>query len=375
MSRLVSLSLAVLLILNACSWRIPRTAPDSIRVAVFNPQLTFQGRGEISERLTGGEHPEARRAAAIIQRASPDVLVLLGVDHDFEYRGIGLFETEYLARGQFGESAVRFTYRFVAPVNTGLLSGQDLDGDRFIAMPGDAHAPGDFAGQGGMVVLSRLPIDPDATRTFQRFPRGRLDASGEDSSLPRRLSSRSHWDVALRWDDATLRLLVSNPLRPPADDTAAAARRDEELAFWDAYLGGEDLIVDDAGRRGGLTPTEPFVLAGTLNADPFEGPGGTAAINALLRHARTGDDPLPRSRGAEAYQRSGINRQHQGPPGVDSWRGDVQTGNRRYDYVLPSRELSVRQAGVFWPRPETERGLEWVRAFRHHLVWADIARP
>ena len=56
---------------------------------------------------------------------------------------------------------------FIAPVNTGISSGFDLDNDgRIAAEPGsrgygnDCHGFGEFPGQYGFVIYSRYPIEP-----------------------------------------------------------------------------------------------------------------------------------------------------------------------------------------------------------------------
>src|SRR3546814_14376375 len=67
---------------------------------------------------------------------------------------------------------LHYPYRYLAPVNTGVPSGLDLDGSGTIGGEGrdrgnDAWGYGLHPGQYGMLVLSRYPIDTDAVRTFR----------------------------------------------------------------------------------------------------------------------------------------------------------------------------------------------------------------
>ncbi len=58
--------------------------------------------------------------------------------------------------------------------NTGVATGLDLDGDGHLGGPGDAQGLGAFAGQGGMALMSRLPIDTARTRDFTALLRSAL---------------------------------------------------------------------------------------------------------------------------------------------------------------------------------------------------------
>jgi len=50
-----------------------------------------------------------------------------------------------------------------------------------------------------------------------------------------------------------------------------------------------------------------------------------------------------------------------------------RVGRLRVDYVLPSADWSVADAGVFWPAPDTPGHTEALAASRHRLVWVDLA--
>lgn len=57
----------------------------------------------------------------------------------------------------------------MAPSNTGVPSGFDLNNDGRVGGPDDALGFGFFPSQFGMLVLSRHPIERDAVRTFRDF--------------------------------------------------------------------------------------------------------------------------------------------------------------------------------------------------------------
>jgi hypothetical protein len=166
---------------------------------------------------------QARNVAEVIQRAAPDIVLLNEFDYDPE--AARLFADNFLAVSQNGARAQRYPYRFVAPSNTGVASGFDLNNNGVAdTTPGDQGYGDDsfgfglFPGQYGMVVYSKYPIDRRAVRTFQHFkwrdmPGNLLPAefySPEEQAVLR-LSSKSHWDVPVRVGHKTLHFLVSHP--------------------------------------------------------------------------------------------------------------------------------------------------------------------
>ena len=134
------------------------------------------------------------------------------------------------------------------------------------------------------------------------------------------------------------------------------------------YLDGA-VLTDDAGVPAAL-PEAPVVVLGNLNLDPADGAGERSAIAGLLAHPRL-RDPRPASAGAAAAATPG----QTGDPGLDTadWR-EPAPGNLRVDYVLPSADLAVAGAGVFWPAAEAALA-EAARGSAHRLVWVDVALP
>ena len=91
---------------------------------------------------------------------------------------------------------------------------------------------------------------------------------------------------------------------------------------------------------------------------------------------------MPASRGGvAAAAQGGANDAHRGDPALDTadWRdaGPNDPGNLRVEYVLPSADWQVEDAGVFWPAPGDPLAHllgEADAATRHRLVWVDIDR-
>jgi hypothetical protein len=372
--------LLVTALLAACP-----AAADTLRVATFDVGMSRDGPGLLLHELEGSPDPAALAAAEVIRAVRPDLLLLVGFDHDEEHRGLDAFRA--LLRD--GPAGIDYPHAFHAAVNAGVPSGLDLDGDGRTMGRGDAFGWGRFPGNGGMAVLSRLPLDGAAARTFTALPWAALPGAelparadggpfpdaGRQAAL--RLSSRAHWDLpAVLPDGGRLHLLASHPTPPLFDGEEGFNRRRnrDEVRFWSVYLDGAAL-ADDQGRTAG-PPEGPLVVLGNLNLDPLDGAGERGAVAALLAHPRL-QDPRPRSAGGAAAGTVGVNGGHDGDPALDTadWRDEGGPGNLRVDYVLPSVDLEVAGAGVFWPAPGEPLAVAATAASAHRLVWVDIALP
>ena len=112
--------------------------------------------------------------------------------------------------------------------------------------------------------------------------------------------------------------------------------------------------------------------------------GGTAT-NVAVAAARLGhraalltrvQDPRPASEGGRLAPQAGANAAQRGDPALDTaeWGdGPGRPGNMRVDMVLPSPDLVVLDAGVFWPAPGDPMAKVARTASRHRLVWVDLA--
>lgn len=373
---------------------IPRR-PGQVRFASFNASLHRASQGALLADLTAGTDAQAKVIAETIQVVRPDVLLLNEFDHVADGGAVDMFRQRYLEVSQRGRAPITYPYVFVAPVNTGVPSGHDLNRDGRVGGPDDALGFGAFPGQYGMVVLSRHPIDDASVRTFRHFRwrdmPGALMPDDPATGAPGGwyspdmladfpLSSKSHWDVPIRVGDETVHVLASHPT-PPAFDGAEqrnARRNHDEIRFWADYVspGADHYIYDDDGVRGGLAPDAPFVVMGDLNADPADGAAVPGAIQQLLRNKRI-IDPLPASDGAAqaAVRTDGATKDRLGDPAYHT--ADFRDGGLRADYVLPSRDgLLWTQAGVFWPTEEDDDfplvGGDPPPGSDHRLVWVDL---
>ncbi|MBS7455530.1 endonuclease/exonuclease/phosphatase family protein [Coralloluteibacterium stylophorae] len=388
LAALVALSLA------ACAASpSPRTASDPVsaplRIATYNTSLNDDRADGLVRRLEAGDD-RARDIAAVIQRVRPDIVLLNEFDYDDAHRAADLFAADYLARGQHGQAPIRYAYRYLAPVNTGVPSGMDLDRNGRAEGPNDAWGFGRHPGQYGMLVLSRFPIDAAQARTFRLLPWSAMPdalapvdpATGQAWYPPQvwsrlRLSSKSHWDLPIDTPQGRLHLLAAHPTPPVFDgpEDRNGARNHDEIRFWAEYVGtgARDWIVDDAGRRGGLGADAAFVIVGDYNADPVDGDSTRGAILQLLEHPRVLDYPAPSSAGAvqAAARDGGANLAHRGDAAHDTGNFGPQGGNLRVDYVLPSAGTRVLDGGVFWPAAG-DTGHAWTRASDHHLVWVEV---
>ncbi|GAB2672945.1 endonuclease/exonuclease/phosphatase family protein [Kribbella swartbergensis] len=375
---------------------------EPLRVATYNASLNRGAAGQLVADLSTGANAQARAVAEVIQRTRPDVLLINEFDYVPNQQAANLFRTNYLAVGQGGAAPINYPYVYVAPSNTGIPSGFDLNNDGRIAGGDDAFGFGAFEGQFGMVVYSRYPIDTQNVRTFQLFkwkdmpgallPDNPATPAPADWYSPAelevfRLSSKSHWDVPIKLGKRTVHFLVSHPTPPTFDgaEDRNGRRNHDEIRFWADYVQPgkrSSYIYDDNGRYGGLRPGAPFVIAGDQNSDPVDGDSVPGSIQQLIEHPRI-IDPLPTSAGAveAAVLQGGANASHEGDPKYDTadFADNPAPGNLRADYVLPSRQLKPLGAGVFWPvQADPLSRLTGVFPFPtsdHRLVWVDVRVP
>jgi hypothetical protein len=373
--------------------------PTELRIATYNLSLNRNSQGELVTDLSTGTNEQAQTVAEIIQRVNPDIVLLN--EFDFVEGGVAadLFRDNYLEVSQGGADPVEYPYAFVAPSNTGIPSGFDLNNNGVVGGGDDAFGFGLFPGQFGMAVLSKYPIVEEDVRTFQHFLWKDMPGAllPDDPNTPEpadwysaeeldvmRLSSKSHWDVPIDVNGNTVHVLASHPTPPTFDgvEDRNGLRNHDEIRFWADYVSpgkASRYIYDDEGTTGALKPGESFVILGDQNADPLDGDSVDAAIQQLLDHPRI-IDPLPTSEGAveaSAIQ-GGANLTHEGDPAYDTadFNDNPAPGNLRADYVLPSKDLRVTDAGVFWPvQADPLSALTGSFPFPssdHRLVWVDL---
>lgn len=378
--------------------------PDSVRFATFNASLNRNAAGELAAELSapGSAQPDA--IAEIIQRSRPDVLLINEFDYDADNVALDGFQDNYLSVAHGDAEPIEYPYRYTAPSNTGVYSGFDYDNSGAAGdfVPNDSYGFGFFEGQFGMAIYSMHPIDDDDIRTFQLFkwkdmpgallPDDPTTAEPDDWYSPGpeldsfRLSSKSHWDVPIEIGRRTVHFLVSHPTPPvfDGDEDRNGRRNHDEIRFWADYVGPRSqsrYIYDDDGKRGGLRPGSRFVIAGDQNSDPLDGDSIPGAIQQLTEHRRINTKVTPSSLGAaeQSELQGGINTTHLSDPAFDTADfADTAPGNLRVDYVLPSKQLRITDAGVFWPL-ESDPLFSLVGEFPfpssdHRLVWIDVRR-
>ncbi len=372
MRRLLVAASIALVIVSASASAAP-TAED-LRLATFNASLNRGSAGLLATHLSNPTvddvfRRQARNVAEVVQRVRPDVLLIN--EFDFDPAAVDLFRDNFLEVSQNGARPIEYRYAFIAPSNTGVASGKDLNGDEILGTTvgtvdyaNDALGFGFFPGQFGMVVYSRYPIERDEVRTFQNFlwkdmPGNRIPTPfySPDEVDILRLSSKSHWDIPIDVGEKAVHFLVSHPTPPVFDgsEDRNGRRNFDEIRLWADYItpGKAGYIYDDEGRRGGLKRGELFVIAGDQNSDPLDGDSIPGAIQQLLDHPLVNTSHTPASRGAvEAAAFQGFaNTTHKSNPRFDTadFNDDPAPGNLRADYVLPRKSMKLDDAGVFWP--------------------------
>ncbi|MFP4634832.1 MAG: endonuclease/exonuclease/phosphatase family protein [Nitriliruptoraceae bacterium] len=361
-----------------------------------------------TEDLTHDENPRLQELAETIREIEPDIVLLNEITyddpraHDFEGPDEGQnaqrFVDNYLTEGSSDE----FDYdTFMAPSNTGIHSGFDLNNDgvnvadtydsfdeyeEVCEVPGaeedgtpgaqlqcgrdwgnDSFGFGTFPGQYAMGLLVHPDIDilEDEIRTFQKFlwadmPGALLpsdpDTEGFDEDNPDegpgdwyseeeldvfRLSSKSHWDVPVELENGgVVHLLASHPTPPGFDGPEArnALRNHDEIRFWGDYLDNADYIYDDEGEHGGLEPGAAFLIMGDLNAD--DDPGGDQDSDTF--RDPVGDFLLSKGRVNDNFVPEALDQDE------ENLKADATAEfGIRADYVLPSRELKVEDGYVY----------------------------
>jgi len=405
---------------------MPSISSITVRFAQFNASLNRNAEGQLVTDLSTPNNAQARAVAEIIQRNNPDILLI----NEFDYvesdplLPVRLFQENYLAVSQNGVAPVEYPYVYIAPSNTGISTGFDLNNNGVaVTTPGtpgygdDSFGFGNFPGQFGMLLLSKYPIDTANVRTFQNFlwkdmpgnlltndPTIDNPATGVRENLGEfytpeeqailRLSSKSHWDVPIVLPNGeTIHALVSHPTPPVFDgpEDRNGKRNYDEIRFWSDYVtpSKNGYIYDDNGKTGGLVAGSSFVIMGDQNADPNDGDSYDRAVLQLLQNPNINTNSIPASPGGaqQAALQGGANVNHRTNPAFDTADfADTTPGNLRADYVLPSTDLGIANSGVFWPL-NTDPTFPLVGTFNsalpggfpssdHRLVYVDVqSRP
>ena len=377
------------------AWRKANKAMETPRFATFNASLNRGAAGQLAADLATGSNAQAQVIAEIIQRNRPEVVLINEFDYDPGGFSAAGFANNYLAVPQGGAEAIHYPYVYVAPSNTGIASGKDLDNNGSVGGPGDAFGFGFYEGQFGMIVYSMHPIRDDEVRTFQKFlwkdmPGALLPVEpgvgpwySADELDVFRLSSKSHWDVPVQIGREVVHFLTSHPTPPVFDgpEDRNGTRNFDEIRFWADYVDPAEsgYIYDDEGGTGGLYAGAHFVIAGDQNSDPLDGDSIPGAAQQLLDNPLVNTSITPSSLGGteQAGLQGGLNDSHLSDPAFDTADfNDAGPGNLRADYVLPSATVEMQDAGVFWPLASDPLfalvGTFPFPSSDHRLVWINI---
>ena len=304
--------------------------------------------------IASGKDAQVEAIAQVIAHVDADVLVL--GDFDYDHGGAAL--------SAFADRLGGFPHVFALPPNRGRQSGYDLDGDGRVGRAGDAWGYGEFTGQGGLAIVSKFPLGDVIDHSAALWSAQKDSLALPDTPSDHPLSTTAHWEVPVILPDGQRITVLSWHATAPVFDGPEdrnGRRNHDETAFW--------------LNRMNTAPPPNVVIAGFANLDPADGDGRAEALNALLTHPAL-TDPRPGSEGAVL---SGLlDKTHRGPAELDTveWpRERGGPGNLRVDYILPSTDMKVIDAGVFWPTPDQLLGSEVVAASRHRMVWVDVRVP
>lgn len=375
-----------------------------IRVATFNIE------DAATTDLLVNDQPRLQRLAEVIQRLRPNIVLLNEIAYDYHgVPGVPMDEPEgsnarrfvdhYLTVSQ-AEGLEPIRYRAIMlPSNTGQASGLDLDNsgravttyprppratangsvppqtEEGRAYGNDCWGFGTYPGQYAMALLVdwRLEVIEDEIRTFRLLPWSAMpDARRpmhEDGTPWHsdevweavRLSSKSHWDIPIRFPNGTVvHFLCSHPTPPAFDGPEGRnkARNHDEIRFWDDYLDNRAWIADDQGLEGGIERGRLFIIMGDLNADPNKGNDIGDPIGRLMKNPRVQQTPAPAM----------------DPPveGLDAT--DTAQFGLRVDYVIPSKGLGFIRSGIWTLEPAPRRGSEGFPS-DHFPVWMELTIP
>ena len=329
---------------------------------MYHTELSRDGPGLLLRDIEKGEDPQILASLAVVAHANADAIVLADFDYD----------ATLAALNAYADRLEDYPHRFALAPNRGVHTGLDADADGRLGEPEDAQGYGRFAGDGGLAILSKHPIETGDVRDLSDLKWQDLDGSlaPENVAPSQRLSTTGHWVVPLKIsENQTLTLMVWHATPPVFDgpEDLNGKRNHDEAALWQRVL---DAQPDE-------TRSSPFIIAGVSNLDPMDGDGLPGALNTLMSHPSL-TDPRPKSPGAvqASHDDQGVNLTHTGDPALDTvdWPDTPnRPGNLRVTLALPSKDLTVRDSQVLWPADMTSRlGRTVATASRHRLVWLDV---
>ena len=332
---------------------------DTLRIATYNPELTRKGPGLLLQAIGKRNDPQVQAVVAVLARLDADVVLLTGVDYDYDQQAISALAEN------LGEAGAQYPYLLALRPNTGVPTGLDMDGNGKLGEARDAQGFGRFMGSGGMAVLSRKPLG--VARDFSGFLWRDLPGADlppdmtEAAKSVQLLSTSGHYDVAVEYAPGkALHLLVWYATPPVFDgpEDRNGRRNQDEAAFWLHLL---------AGDLAWPPPEAPFVLMGQSNLDPVDGDGRHGAMAALMVLPTLQD---LRPKGQDAHK----DRGQKGDPAIDTAFYGKGVGGLRVDVILPTADITAT-AGVLSLPQQDPFAATLAAASRHWPVWAVLNLP
>ena len=337
-------------------------------VATYDAGMSFSGPGIMLQHLTKADDPQVEAGVAVIAHLNADVLLLTYFDYDYDGVALTALQTRLRALG------LEYPEALALRPNTGVPTWLDLNHDGQLSGPRDAQAYGRFAGQAGMAILSRFPIDRDHILDLTGFlwkdlPQADLPPDlAPEAALLQRLSTSGHYVVPLTYDAGkTLTLLVWSATPPVFDgpEDRNGRRNADETSLWLHLLRG---TLPSSATSAYPVPAAPFVLMGQPNLDPYDGDGKPQAMLDLLA-APFVQDPQPRGTSGR------IDPEHTGDPALDTALLGKSDVGLRLDMILPSAGITVAEAFVMWPPSADPFAATLGLASRHRPVWVRLTLP
>ena len=334
-------------------WRRP-PPHRAVRFQTFNASLNRTVAGELVADLSTPDDPQAAATAEIIQRTRPDVLLLNEFDYVAGGEAVDLFRENYLEVGHNGAKPIHYRYSFIAPSNTGIPSGHDLDNNGSIGGGNDAFGFGAFEGQFGMAVLSKYPIDRRHARTFQEFRwadmPGAMLPDDPATAAPADWYSPPSWPTYASPASRTGTCRSGSGTRPSTSWSRTRPRRSSTAprTATAPQLRRDPVLVRLRVRRRlhVRRPRPPRRAAPRRLVRDRRRPEQRPARRRLgaRRHPAADREPdgsrtrcRPRPAGPRPHRQGGANLTHESDPRYDTADfADNAPGNLRADYVLPS---------------------------------------
>jgi Endonuclease/Exonuclease/phosphatase family len=202
--------------------------------------------------LNRGEDPKVAAVVQVIVALNADVLLLTAMDYDLRGAALTALADRLAIAGAV------YPHRLALRPNTGVATGLDLDGNGRFGEPRDAMGYGHFAGEGGMALLSRFPIDTEKMRDFSGFlwvdlPNTLMPDNDPAIRALQMLSTTGMYEVPVLTKHGPIRLLAYYATPPVFDgpEDRNGRRNHDETAFWTQLI---------AGNLPFAPPKPPFVV-------------------------------------------------------------------------------------------------------------------